>query len=140
MGFSENMGSSVRIQARDNSGRFVRLLDGARDEATRRMTDRAVELARQNARPMRKSGRLEAGIVADYRGGVGYVRSTAPHAHPVEKGSLPHDIPHAFGQDEQAHHPGNKAQPYLDQVPSQLLHDPELQADVADAYHSQFGD
>lgn len=125
MSYNENIGTSVRIQARDKLGRFYKRMDGAAEASARDLVDRGVELAKANAKHFRKTGRLEEGIVADYHGKVGYVRSTAPHAHPVEKGSVAHVENNAFGKGKGVMHPGNKAQPYLDQVPAQLAREAE---------------
>jgi hypothetical protein len=111
-------GITVRthIQYRDKFGRFAKLLDAAAVATARELTDKAVELAQQNA-PF-KSGELRAGIRPRYAGKVGYVESTAPHAHPVEAGAIPHAIPTRRGKTIM--HPGNEAQPYLAPVPAQL--------------------
>jgi hypothetical protein len=108
----------TRVQMRDRLGRFVAILDAAAVATARELTDKAVELAKQNAPVL--SGELREGIRPRYAGKVGYVESTAPHAHPVEKGSIPHQIPGAFGRADGVMHPGNQAQPYLEQVPAQL--------------------
>lgn len=112
--------ASVHVQYRDQLGRFARILDEAAERTARDLTDKAVELAKQNARRFRKTGELEAGIVPVYMGKSGRVDSTAPHAHPVEAGAIAHEIPGGFGRDQGVMHPGNQAQPYLEQVPGQL--------------------
>lgn len=115
---SESIGTvsvRTRIQYRDKIGRFAAVLDAAAEATARELTDRAVELARQNA-PV-KTGALRDGIQPRYAGKAGYVESTVPYAHPVEKGSIPHAIPRG---DHIIMHPGNEAQPYLAQVEKQL--------------------
>lgn len=107
----------TRIQYRDKIGRFAKLLDAAAEATARELTDRGVEFAKQNAARFRKTGELERGIVPRYAGKVGYIESNAPHAHPIEAGSIPHAIPRG---DTTIMHPGNEAQPYLAQVEKQL--------------------
>jgi hypothetical protein len=106
----------TKIQYRDKFGRFAAILDEAAEATARELTDKAVELAKQNARRFRKTGELEAGIIR-YAGKTGYVESTAPHAHSLERGAIAHAIPRG---DKTIMHPGNAAQPYLEQVPGQL--------------------
>lgn len=117
---AEEIGSIVvrqRIQYRDKFGRFAAILDAAAEATARELTDRAVEFAKQNASRFRKSGELEAGIGPRYAGKVGYVESTAPHAHPIEAGAVAHAIPR---DGNIIMHPGNAPQPYLAPVEKQL--------------------
>ncbi len=110
----------TRVQYRDKFGRFARMLDEAAIAAARELTDKAVELAKQNHAPHSRTDRLMSGIRPRYAGKVGYVESTAPHAHPVEAGAIAHQIPGSFGRDGSVLHPGNDPAPYLAQVPGQL--------------------
>lgn len=110
----------TRVQLRDKLGRYLATLDAAAERTAKEITDKGVELARQNHAPHSRTGELSEGIIAEYHGKAGLIRSTAPHAHPIEKGAIAHMIPNAFGRDEPVLHPGNKAYPYLRQVGTQL--------------------
>lgn len=109
--------ATTHLQYRDETGRFRAVLDRAAVNTARDLTNKGVELAKRNARRFRKTGELEAGIEPVHMGKKGRVDSTAPHAHPIEAGAVPHAIPRG---DSIIMHPGNEAQPYLAPVGEQL--------------------
>lgn len=104
--------AKVQFQHRDRFGQFARLLNEAGDRSIEEMREFAEDFAKALA--PEDTGLLRSLINAVMQGRRQFVlRSDALYAKPVEEGSMPHQIPDAFGREEGVMHPGSGAQPYL---------------------------